>query len=107
MNKVGRGKPVKPRVVENSDQRIGLTLRTLRLDRGITGTEMADGMQISAGMYDHYEAGRRRITWERLQQATWFLNYRGSNSVSVQPEAIALPSECAGGGLTVIEGEAA
>lgn len=107
MNKVGRGKPVKPRLVENSDQRIGLTLRTLRLDRGITGTEMAEGMQISAGMYDHYEAGRRKITWERLQHAVWFLNYRGSNSVVVQPEAIALPSECAGGGLTVVEDVAA
>jgi len=107
MNKVGRGKPVKPRVVENADQRIGLTLRTLRLDRGITGIEMAEALRVSPGMYDHYEAGRRKMTWIRVQQAAWFLTYRGSRTVEVQPEAIALPSECAGGGLSILEGVAA
>ncbi|WP_368495731.1 hypothetical protein [Glutamicibacter mishrai] len=68
---------------------------------------MAEALRVSPGMYDHYEAGRRKLTWTRVQQATWFLNYRSSGNVEVQPEAIALPSDCAGGGLSVIEEVAA
>lgn len=89
MSTAKRGRPQQARTISNEDQRIGLTLRTIRTDRGITGKQMAEALNISPAMYDHYEAGRNTIPYERIQQAAWFLTYRGNSTV--QPEAIALP----------------
>lgn len=87
MSTVRRGRPVEARIITNEDQRIGLTLRTFRIDRGLTGADMAEALSISPGMYDHYEAGRRHMPYSRIQRAAWFLTYKGTHEI--QPEAIA------------------
>ncbi|MGO4297393.1 helix-turn-helix domain-containing protein [Glutamicibacter sp. MCAF14] len=89
----------------NTRERIGLTLRTLRLCHGMTGEAMAAAMKVSPSMYDHYEAGRRAITWDRVQRAAWWLDIH--SQLTIQPEAIALPSECGVAELTIVEGVAA
>ncbi|MGP9033679.1 helix-turn-helix domain-containing protein [Glutamicibacter mysorens] len=99
------GRPLKSNPVTNTNERIGLTLRTLRVCHGITGDEMAAALKISAPLYYHYEAGRRPIPWERLQRAAWAIDCR--SQIDIRPESIALPSECGGAALTVVEGVAA
>ena len=88
MSTARRGRPVEARIITNEDQRIGLTLRTLRLDRGLTGADMAGALGVQPSMYDHYEAGRRPIPYTRIERADWFLTYRGNQEI--QPEAIAI-----------------
>lgn len=87
MSTARRGRPVEARIITNEDQRIGLTLRTFRIDRGLTGADMAEALGVSPAMYDHYEAGRRRMPYPRIERAAWFLSYRGTHEI--QPEAIA------------------
>lgn len=105
MTRKQQGRPPQNKPVTNSQERIGLTLRTLRLCHGLTGEEMASALKISTPLYFHYEAGRRPIPWERLQRAAWAIDCR--SQLDIRPEAIAMPSECMSPALTVIEGEAA
>lgn len=100
MNTKHQGRPVKEREVTNISERIGLTLRTLRLCHGVTGQEMATAMKISPSLYDHYEAGRRTIPWDRVQRAAWWLDMH--SKLTIQPESIAMPHECGAPALVAV-----
>lgn len=92
-----RGRPSKPRIVENSSERIGLALRTYRQLIGITGAEMAQALDVGGSTYDGYEAGTRRMTYTQVREAAHYLTFqlrmKLNSKIVVQPESIAIPTD--------------
>ena len=61
------------------DVDVGLALRRVRLSRGLSQTELADGLGITFQQIQKYERGANRMAASRLVRAARFLKVRASD----------------------------
>ena len=68
------------------DVDVGLALRRVRLARGLSQTELADGLGITFQQIQKYERGANRMAASRLVRAARFLKVRASDLLPPEDE---------------------
>jgi len=68
------------------DVDVGLALRRVRLARGLSQTELAEGLGITFQQIQKYERGANRMAASRLVRAARFLGVRASDLLPIEDQ---------------------